>query len=277
MGPCWGHMFESSYDVVLADSPAGRQIHYAIRYQVYCLEKGWEDPSVRPDRMERDGYDETSAHFLVRCRATGQWIATMRLIVAPFDQLPINRVARIDTKKLPGLTDGLTAEISRLCVIGEYMRHPRVNNPEAKFFFGPKAHSAKQISPVSPPSGQPWLTLGLIRAAREYSRQNGIRYWFFLISDPLARIVQRLGLGLQLIGPECDHRGKRRPYLRDLAAGYHELPLKSPKAYKFFLRTPSYLLFSSFEEESLPQNCDGLPTLSSRFLVSTSDRMPQDV
>lgn len=73
---------------------------YKIRYQVYCLETGYENPFAYPQKMERDNFDVRSIHFIVRSRATGDWIAAMRLVLGPLGNLPIKQFATIEPERL---------------------------------------------------------------------------------------------------------------------------------------------------------------------------------
>ncbi|HWP60804.1 MAG TPA: PEP-CTERM/exosortase system-associated acyltransferase [Candidatus Acidoferrales bacterium] len=255
-------MFDTYFEAFLADNPIGKEIHYRIRYQVYCLETGWEDAKAFPDGLERDSYDDHSVHFIVRARATGDWIAAMRLVVAPLDQLPLTRLVSLDKNVLknlmstePGGKPGLSAEISRLCVVSQYRRRAYERNTPYQVPWNPDEDSSPLL-PTSPNERRkaPWLKLGLIRAARDYSEENGIQYWFFLIADPLARILDSLGMGLQLIGPPVEHRGIRRPYLRDLKWGYRDIPAKSRELFEMLSHSTHFRLFSELKrgEYKLP-------------------------
>ena len=68
-------MFDNRYEVILADTAEARQIHYNLRYQVYCLEEEFESREAFPDQMERDTWDDNSVHFIVRCKETMEWLA----------------------------------------------------------------------------------------------------------------------------------------------------------------------------------------------------------
>ncbi len=250
-------MFDKYFEIFLADNEAGRDIHYRLRYQVYCMETGYENPFAYPDRREKDLYDARSAHFIVRSRATGDWIAAMRLVVASADELPHRRVATIDNQllnsfmlKATGETSGLCSEISRLCVVSQYRRRMHEQHTPYQVPWDPARESTSVGKSSSVDRRKaPWLKLGLIRAARDFSEENNIRYWFFLIADPLARILESLGVGLQLIGPPIDYRGLRRPYLRDLKWGYGDIPMKSREFFQMLNESNRYRLFSELGRE----------------------------
>src|SRR5689334_18794194 len=120
-------MFDQYFEVFLADTPQGRAINYRLRYQVYCLETAYEDPTHYPDKNESDEHDARSVHFIVRARATGDWIAAMRLVVGDLKELPISEFAQIDQDLLINITRArslkdfdLSGEISRMCVVSQF-------------------------------------------------------------------------------------------------------------------------------------------------------------
>jgi N-acyl amino acid synthase of PEP-CTERM/exosortase system len=243
-------MLEQGYDFYLADTDAGKSIHYRLRYEVYCLREKFEDPARYPKFLEQDEYDDASVHFIVRSRATGEWLGAMRLIVAPVPKLPVTRFSSFDPANLAGLSAKRVAEASRLCIL-------LPTRPRADF-----ATNASQ-TPKTPADSYhrngaalqtSWITVGLIRAVRQYSLANGIICCFFLISDPLARILRRLGMEFDPVGSPCLHRGWRRPYMHNFKTGYQGMRARSPELYKDFCRPPAYTHFSQLDEspEALP-------------------------
>src|SRR5207253_10069875 len=123
-------------------------------------------------------YDHTATHFLIRSVESKEWLATLRLIIAPFESLPINRVCEIYRDELRELRNGKVIEVSRLCAV----------TPQEKLTFGAG-------------SATPWIMIGLIRGASAYALQHGLRYSFFLIADSLARLLKRVGIEFMPIGP----------------------------------------------------------------------------
>lgn len=96
--------------------------------------------------------------------------------------------------------------------------------------------------------------LGLLNAARDYSEAHSIRYWFFLIAEALARIMEGLGIGLITVGPVCEHRGKRRPYFRDLNIRYENIAERLPIVYQMIHQPTCYRFYSELgaEQNELP-------------------------
>ena len=226
-------MFDQHFQVILADTERTKEIYYNLRYRVYCLERQFENPNAYPDKKECDRYDSGSAQFLVRSIETREWLAGMRLVVAPLKSLPMTQVCELSEDQLPVLTNAGIAEVSRLCALP----------PRGKLSFGPA-------------SCTPWLTMGLIRAARSYAQEHDINYFCFFIADSLARILKRMGIEFTPVGPVSNFRGKRRPYIHDVQLGYREMPLKAPEVHRMFCVAPAYRpasgFVTSFKNNHLP-------------------------
>ena len=75
-------IFNSVFNVELATSPEAINEVFEVRYQVYCIDRPFEDPNCFADKREHDAYDPRSAHALIRHRLTGDSAATVRLVMA---------------------------------------------------------------------------------------------------------------------------------------------------------------------------------------------------
>jgi len=237
------HMLEQGYDFYLADTDAGKTIHYGLRYQVYCLREKFENPADYPNGLETDEYDDSSVHFIVRSHATGEWLGAMRLIVGPVQELPVSRISSLDPAHFAAANWKEVAEASRLCVLASKISRSDSSSSSTDSVRphsgGSPCESGFQIS---------WLALGLIRAARQYCLKHGIVHGFFLISDSLARMVRRLGIDIEPVGSPCRHRGWRRPYIHNVKTGCRAMAVRYPDLYDAFCRPPAYIPFSEVEK-----------------------------
>jgi len=252
-------MFDQYFEAFLADTPESREINYRIRYQVYCLETGYEDPARFPGKRETDAFDEHAVHFIARSRLTGEWIAGLRLVIRPFDSLPMNEHAKVDfsflsdeiTRDIKTGQASLCAEVSRLCVVAQFRRRRQERNLPFQVSYDPNQDPPPaNTSDPSERRKAPWLMLGLLNAARDYSEAHNIRYWFFLTAEALARIMDGLGFTLKTVGPPCEHRGKRIPYFRDLDIGYENIAERLPLVYQMFTQPSGYKLYSDLKKHS---------------------------
>jgi N-acyl amino acid synthase of PEP-CTERM/exosortase system len=247
-------MFNQYFEVFLADNPEGREINYRVRYQVYCLETGYENPNNYPEKIEKDDVDSRSAHFIVRARATGTWIAAMRLVIGCLDQLPISQLANIDPDLLLKNTRAnsldnfkLCAEVSRLCVISQYRRRAHERNVPHQIPWNPNNDRDEVANQERRKA--PWLMLALLHSARIYSEEEKIPFWFFLAASSLARIIKGLGMKLDQTGPACDHRGIRYPFVANMPENFDQLELKYPDLAETLRGEPHYRLFSELARD----------------------------
>lgn len=235
-------MFDDRFELFLADTALSKQTHFQLRYQIYCLEKGFEDTAAHRNFQEVDSYDPSAVHFIVRSRDSGQWLGAMRLALGIPAQLPISRFATIQPDAIDVLMDKRTAEASRLCMLPgrKLQRNDHMNR-----LVRTHGKDSLDIFHAS------WISLGLIRAARQYCLNHDIRHCFFLGADSLARILRRVGMEICAIGPLTGHRGLRRPYLHDFHAGYAEMPRKSLLVDEMFGRLPAYRFYSELTDSDV--------------------------
>jgi len=235
-------MFDTHFETILADDDTSRRIHYQLRYQVYCKETEFEDPAHFPDRQEQDEWDAHATHFLVREKATGQWIAAMRLILPECNMLPIETLCNINPAIISHIPRSRIGEVSRLCMSASYRRRScEMVDPSE---FADAAFSRGRELLRTERRKEPEILLGLLRAVASYSQEHDIRYWYFLITPALARMVGRLSIELQRAGPICQHRGERHPFLADLEVEKRRVIGSTPRIEAMFRRSPAYRRFT---------------------------------
>lgn len=225
-------MFDDRYEVFLADTIQSKNLHYLLRYEVYHLETGWESnkPILRK-RLERDRHDAFSKHFLVRDRLTHDWVGGMRLVVSPFNHLPLARVCELDAANGIDYDKEQCVEVSRLFVLPDYRcgRRRGVGNVSQERRSVGFHHE---------------IMLGLIRAARMYGLSNGLKSWYFLVEPSLARGINKLGIDLHCCGPEVECHGTRRPYYGEVANCFDRLFSAPTDIREMFSRKHAYRCYS---------------------------------
>lgn len=214
-------MFDDRYEVILADTDAGRKIHYQIRYQVYCLEKGYEDPSQHRDGEECDVWDARAVHFMVRDKRNNRWIGAMRLILPhPAAPLPIEQHCRIEPGAQALATPDRVAEVSRLCLL-------------------PSAVAGSLAERLM-------ILVGLWRAVLLYSLRCNINYWYFLTRKSLIRLLNSVNVSPVCVGGETQYRGLRLPLLIGTADMVQQLRDGSPDIDQMFCHPSPLQLFSTW-------------------------------
>lgn len=202
-------LFDQHFAVELALTPHRIDEVLALRYQVYCCERPFEDANCFPDGRECDAYDERSVHALVRHRASGACVAAVRLVLAdehePTALFPMEAHCR---EAIP--PTGLTAlentprkriaEISRLAVsrnIRQRMGQTGSDDPE---------HAPELDQHI-----MPYIIVGLFAAIVRLSAKLSVTHWMAVMEPTLLRLLKRYGICFPHVGPVIDYHGRRRP------------------------------------------------------------------
>ena len=205
------------FEVVPATTPEQLEEVHRIRYQVYVLERGFEDPNDHPDGLEWDEFDPHSQHCLLIHKPTGMAAGTVRLVLpdknAPECSFPVQHVCQDPLLKDPTLFPVLTTgEISRFSISKQFRRrqtdgaYPNVldGNVDKK----PESGDMRRIIPH--------MTLGLMEALVRMSVQNQVTYLCAAMERQLLRLLSRMGIFFDPIGPPVDHHGIRQPCYRNI-------------------------------------------------------------
>jgi N-acyl-L-homoserine lactone synthetase len=162
---------------------------YRLRYQVYCVERGFLDPSNYPDQLERDEFDRFSLHIGVM-HDDGNLIGTSRLVKVSMAGLPLFRHCGIFPHEHELYREeNRVAEISRLCM----SREQRDGS-----------------------AGGSRIALSLYRATYQASKRFGLTHWLVAMEPSLHRLLAALGVPFRPIGPVTDYFGPVAPYMCDL-------------------------------------------------------------
>ena len=127
--------FLDYFDVDLVTTANQLQQTGHIRYQVYCAERGFENPAAFPDRRETDEFDAHSLHCLISHRRSSRPAGCVRLVCASdADQLPLEKhcISSLSpeyTEMLRRKRDGL-CEFSRLAVDAAFRKRSSGNHPQ---------------------------------------------------------------------------------------------------------------------------------------------------
>lgn len=238
-------MFDETFRVCFADTPFGLELHQRIRYQVFCLDKGFENPRAFSKERETDAWDDRSAHFVVQNRQTGEWIAATRVVLpqARGGKLPVESLN--DVKPPIALPEGAkVGEISRFCLINS--KNIAVNPVNVAL----RDAMATWNIGVVPPDKRGEVILGMLRTVVIFGLKRRIDYYYLLITAPFARILRRIGVVLHQAGPPIEHRGKRTPYLIDLRESVVSGTSRSPEIKALFARARNaYVRISKVVED----------------------------
>jgi N-acyl amino acid synthase of PEP-CTERM/exosortase system len=191
--------FDAYFKLVSANTRELIETAFALRYQVYCIEREFEDPSQQAGRLETDEYDHHAIHSLIIHRPQAAAIGTARLILpqARPNSLPIQQLLKKNGLNAADyFPNEFAAEISRFAISKVFRRQS----------FGATASSeGKRDRHSNLP------LLGLTQILLRQSIELGVEYWGAVMEPQLLRMLALIGIRFQPVGPLVSYHGLRQP------------------------------------------------------------------
>ena len=223
--------YNQYFETRLAVTPHLLEEAYRLRYQVYCVENKFEDPSEHPDGLEIDAFDDHSLHSVLVHRETGRVVGTVRLILpllgGTATDLPIQTVCR---RPLP-FTYATAAEVSRFSISKGFRR--RMTDG---IYPDEKSSSRRAGQMPYDRRLQPFIVLGLISGLVEMSAAHGITHWCTIMMPALIRLLTRIGIHFHPLGPMVEHHGMRQPCYRNLDSLLRQVKQEKPEIWDVLTR-----------------------------------------
>lgn len=151
----------------------------ALRFDVYCRERGFENPADFPEQMESDLYDKHSIHLAAVLPETNEVIGTIRIIRHSEHGFPLEKNFRIEEKD--ERDKKCLGEISRLAIPKKYCQNFSIIEKLYDHLF----HESGRL---------------------------GITHWYAGMAKGLPVLLKRRKIHFQKIGPEIEFHGVRAPY-----------------------------------------------------------------
>jgi N-acyl-L-homoserine lactone synthetase len=192
------------FDVLDADTPSMIDQSYRLRYQVYCVERGFLSAS---SGLEIDEFDPHSRHVVLISRNTDRVIGSVRMVLGSHDgtqdSFPMQQAC--SSGLFNHLPLGSTAEISRFAI-----------SKERRYGLS---------------SGL--LRLGLVQGLVRLSRQLGITHWCAIMEPTLLRLLRRNSIYFHALGPLVDHHGLRQPCFSALSELLERVANEQPEVWHY--------------------------------------------
>lgn len=220
-------MFDERFEVFLADTDFAQCINKQIRYRVFCLERGFEDPDNFPNGEEQDEWDQQAAHFIVREKSSGRWVASTRIIHPKPSLLPVEQHNSLSPGFLTGIDRNEIGEISRFCIIRQ--------NILTNSGFSQVSRSQFDWIGAVDSKFQYEITWGMLRAVTYYGLAHGLEYSYMFITNSFARLLRRMGIVLYQSGMMTEFKGQRAPFLVDFSESIPSVSVKSSQVRELFM------------------------------------------
>jgi len=205
---------------------------YQLRYDVYCVQKGFLKQTDYPDRCETDIFDRHSLHFGA-FDDLGNALGTLRLVRNSPNGFPMLDHCDID---VPDYILDKTGEISRLAV-SNIIRKRKGDGEYGMAADGGAVDSApvKRIE-HNRRRHRPDIVVGLYKSLYQESRRCGITHWIAAMEPGLLKLLNRFYFSFESIGPEVDYYGPVRPYMVSLESIEDQVYEKSKPFYAAFVK-----------------------------------------
>jgi N-acyl-L-homoserine lactone synthetase len=177
-----------------------------LRHRVYCEERRFE-PGV--NGLERDQFDATSRHVLVRGLSTGAVFGTVRIVCATLDggQDSFPMQCFCERYVLASLPTTSTAEVSRFAL----------------------TRDRSGISPAAAAAMRLFLMRGIVLISGE----NALTHWCAMMEVSLLRLLRATGVHFRSVGPTVEHHGIRQPAVGEIGAMLNRMRFEQPPAWSF--------------------------------------------
>ncbi len=205
---------------------------YRLRYQVYCIECGFEAVEDHPQELEMDEYEPYSSHFCASVVQTKQIIGTVRIIHNSPIGLPVYHHCVLNEKlKFSGAPQQV-GEISRLAISKEFRRREIDKAIYAQHDVTPlEVKRIRQQRRVSE-----WqIVAGLYQCIYQESLALGLTHWYAVMVKGLCSLLRRWGIVWNQVGDPVEYHGIRIPYLVDIAEIERQVAARHPE----LLRKPA--------------------------------------
>lgn len=229
--------FHELFAVETADSAHQIDEIHQLRYEVYCLDKAFENAESFPDGRERDQYDAHSVHGLVRHQRSRRAIAGVRLVLSqpthnpvafPMEGLCLQALGTAGRNALRTVPRAQVAELSRFAVSRDFRR--RLGESDTP------SGASDRVRYIDQAGGQrsmPYITLGLFAAIVRLSQAQGITHWMAVMEPALLRLLQRFGIRFTHVGQTVEYHGRRKPVFDDAATVLAGIRQERPDVWEF--------------------------------------------
>lgn len=197
------------FERVKRDDPRMAEL-FRLRYQVYCIERGFESPEDHPNGLEIDEYDQYSSHFCAVDIGTGQIIGTVRIVHDSPIGLPIERYCELDAETKFSGNPQRVGEISRLAISKDFNRRKKDKAIHAAadvdLIEANRLHKDRRAL-------EGLIVAGLHQCVYQESPELGLTHWYAAMSSGVFCLVRRWGIVWNKVGEQVEYHGLRGPYL----------------------------------------------------------------
>ncbi len=217
------------FEVVPATTEELREDVFRLRYQVYCVENPFEDPADNPDGLETDAFDHRSTHSLLIHRPSGNMAGTVRLVL-PDPENPNESFAVQQVCQEPLLKDPERFPVAQMAEVSRFSISKGFRRRRGDTLYG--ITDGRPLPADEERRVAPHMTLGLIESLVRMSVENDVSYWCAAMEPKLLRLLSRLGIYFDPIGPLVEFHGLRQPCFIKLETFLNRVQAERPDVWE---------------------------------------------
>lgn len=187
---------------------------YRLRYEVYALEFGFENPRDFPDKLEKDIYDDYSIHFAA-LNQHDEVIGTARMILDSEKGFPVEHASEITNFENKPAPKYIT-EVSRLAVSKTIRRRPEDGIHGVESYIPKSQGGVSDIpnkkNPKTEKRQKPVIILGLYKTVYQKCKELDITHMYMITEEKLFHALYKFGFIFTQVGSSVEYHGKRTPY-----------------------------------------------------------------
>lgn len=190
---------------------------FRLRYDEYCLNRSWEDPSEFPDGLEQDAYDQNAVHVLLQNTVTGDPVGTVRII--------LSESAEPETNSVPSFewSDGFRDLLVEQFPSKKMMELSRFTLSRTRCQPVKRDELARGIFPA----------LALIKGFLRATAKDDVELAVFTTTPALKRMLEKSGFFFHDVGIRLEHRGTRAPLFREIKPLLADLHDANPQVWSY--------------------------------------------
>lgn len=217
------YSYNKCFESVLVNTDELREEVFRLRYQIFCLEAGFEDAAAFPDKLEQDAYDKWSRHILLKHRASGEYIGTLRIILPkkeePLKSFPLQAVCTHSLIHDPQISSRL-CEISRLCVSKSFRRRAFDRSIFSDYHQIDLSAAKAAVNQAVLRRVIPYSPIGLFKKAFEVILNEGLVDCIAVMEPRHIKQLLAIGFTYTPLGDLIEFHGQRQPMIFNLREVY---------------------------------------------------------
>jgi N-acyl amino acid synthase of PEP-CTERM/exosortase system len=204
--------YNELFEVIAVETKEELEQAYALRYQVFVEEFGWEEPNAL--KLEIDEFDERAVHSLLIFKPTGQALGNVRLILPDLEKLQVSfPLQQFCTHNMLSDQEYLVrmGEISRMSISRKFKSEVFKN----KVLLDTLKERTDDVEKALATIGYYGL-VSLVSSIFHMMKQNNMQGAFAMMEPHFINKLTESNIHCKLIGEPIEHKGLRQPCYIDV-------------------------------------------------------------